>query len=1805
MWAYKLYKHIRHIRAQNYKRVYKDLYYCLQLQVFCIVGFPPVADLAQLVLSWKPRQSGSTSSVYCQTTISGNIESCMPSSDSSQPVQQSQQQKKKPRRTVVECLKQREAKAVTSSSCLTENCNSVLTSPAAGTEADQLTTVSTSQAVSTSHVHEESSLPLLVEPDVRSTNSIAVQRSQSPLMPVMSATVCQPQIVDNSHSVTSPAELTTVLPVLTSEQHPVAISEVSIHTVSKPSSVNTLPACCSRTTDASSATVRSSRAVLLLPSSTQQCPAVVPTTAIPTYRVTERVTSGTVLVDMDIGSNVLGSGLMCGTFVYHGGRLVLGQQRHNNTAVSLLPEVNACHAPVYFLAGSRPVVAPSPNVYAVTVPSEALLNGLRVVCNGVSNVVDDSQLPVNASDTDLHANLANTSATDGTNRPLTAMQSSQMSQESSRTNAMQKNTNRSHTGNMLDVAVMGSSETEAEHRNEEVNGSKSCFPTPSPVVPTISIAESHQGSADAGRTSAEPCQLADESSNIVVHSSSSQAVASVLASGMHVTDIRSSPAASNNIVTNTRLVEQVTGSVTSQLSTALHSCADVQASSSSSFVSSDLQPDDCIVSSELSSGERTEIPPAATSKQQQGVKRKLASQSADECSSKTKISRMESEKRISKYICPPPDSASDKDSEIIHVMDRFCDRSLERYFCPVSDCTATSQHLAMDLFQSTSEDHGSMVNVLPGTAAHGCNSSWKYPAGLSTSCVSSAMEPSNLNHEQAQTATQFSTSLSTKSLCSEQSQASHVHLLESSSRVDSVPTSHGKGFALANFLSSNTTPNMLVLSQQSSLLESPQMSKSNQSDKSGNALPMEPIQTQNQTFIPVNKTSAINCDSASNILPDDLSLTDNDFAMILSDTDDSSMFSIPSRKSVDSNYWNLGFGSMCGRIRDRTKDGSGIEPSLHTSIEDFYHSILPMFTEQNCVPETDYVISDHVDPGSKVGFNVSSLTCKTTSVCRTSSSTQIADSFSSSMSVNIPPRYSLVSQRNEASLDHTTLNKLKEVSPTQASNVMCSAVQSSTRGIFSLAHHAVQPVSKSLVPNLSSSEVAQSASVLWSPCNGAVHKSSLSSDSMSEHRRSLNIGRQCRLPSSAISDVHWRMPEPSNFGPLYNSWSDNLYCTVQSLARPRPLVDQRVNAQPEACNMQSVFNRPKLYSVPEMNNEKFHGRYSDDDFCPFVSSKSKPAASKHVPPNCQFSSHRKVPDSSSSQPLWTYSECDIPPQSYLSTSRGWLPTNNSDTSTSITFDLSLSVAATSCRPASTCRLPSFSFATVPPVPDFLSLSFASTAANANTATATGSEAHTWPVTLTAATASTSASLGWSPIFPQHTALQTRKLSTRSSSGMSLSTMSGTQRQDTCLDVTYTVPSFMHTDKESRKQPSSFNTHLPSYTLWHGSEHIEMCHLPPVSVVNSDIQLLPIHGRGLYSGNEAGLITNTLTSPPLHHHPMYSNQQAAIYHTGEKQATFETPFSLPRLPLTSQVLNFSGSSLETISPAVRAISSDTYHDQSLHYMPIRTMPTDEDGRHSQNISQPRSVPRSTNVKRPSKYPKHLKHNATSLCVGYPASQSSALSQSVPGDVPTYLPTSPFVGSSLEHSVHSSSEYSARVSFGSVFGSCSLQHRLGGEFPKSLSVAMTTDPQTTVSLANQRHNFGIGAFISDLSSNSLQVVTAPATIRRLDFPAPTVHVLQQQVCTSEHYQPQMECNQSYLLASDHASNNFALHNMSINSLLGDNPYPGFTPRYEAYSDTANHSTSVLPAFDVPTLNFSIRSQTPAVNFDRSHNSKARHT
>lgn len=1814
-----------------------------------------MADLAQLVLSWKPRQSASKSSVYCQTTVSGNIESCM-TPDSSQHVQQSQQQKKKKQvQTISECLKLREAKAVASSSCQTDcitACNSAVYSKATDSvlmhhvETNQPTAVYTSQAVSTSVLHSESCMPSLLAPtvklsDVSYANCFAATQLQSPPMSVTAvATVCHPQ--NNNHSVTSHCELTSDFPVLGSSQHPVAISEVtdqrsSVNT-SAASVLRTTEAVCSsgKTVDMSSAAVSSSNTLLLLPSSSRPCPTVVPTTAVPTYQVTERVTSGTVLADMDIGSNVLGSGLMYGTFVYHGGRLVLGQQRQNNNALSvwpLLSEVKPCHAPVYFLAGSQPVVTPSTNIYAVTVPSEALLSGLRVVCDGISNVVDSTQLPVNASDIQPLASVTNvtvessTSASGGTETSHNAVESSaEVLEELGQPNAELKTTDMDHT-EVAGAPVTSNSAADGEQDNETVSS-----PVIASVTPAISAVDSHQENILASITTAEPRELAGINNEIVTHSAAVQSVISAKGptlaplSGMQelpqVTNIRSSPTTSNDAVTNDRFVVP-TGSVASKFSIAVLSCADVLTSSTSTFASVPLPSDNFPVRIEAASGESSESPLIAVSKQpcQQGVKRKSISQTADEYSSRTKISRMDSQKRISKYICPPPDSASDKDSKIIHVMDRFCDKSLEQYLCPVNSqlsyCNAISQHLAVDIFQSTSEDHVSMVNVLPGVTTCDCNSSGKYSAGLSTSSVLPAVQPSNFNHEHVRTAGQFSASLSTRNLCSSQSQTGQVHLHENSSRDDGVPTSHGKGFTLANFLSTTTTPSVLIpsssLSLQSSLLDHTQTSKNDQMEKNSNPLLMEPVLTQNHNFVPIKiSNSAITCDSASNILPDDLSLTDNDFALILSDTDDSSMFSIPSRKSADNNYWSLGFGSVCGRLRDRAKDGPGVE-SLHASTEDLYHSVVPMFREQHCMPETDYVISEHIDLGSKVGFNVSSLTCKTTSVCRTSSSVQTANSFSnstSSTSVGIPPSYSLISQhndRNDVLLHNANSHKLQEPSTTQASNVMHSAVQvqSSPRGIFSLAYHAIQPAAKSFIPNSSSSnEVAQSASVLWSPCNGNAHKSRLSSDTMlSEHRQSLNVGRQCRRPSPVITDVHWPMPEPSNFGPLYNSWSDNLYCTVQPLARSRPFVDQTVNAQPGACNVQSKTPFPKLYSVSEMDHDKFRGRWSDDEFCPFVSCRNTIASSKPVHLNCQYSSNQKVPDSS--QPLWTYSECGIAAQSYLSTSRGWLPINNSDNSSSTTFDLSLSVPATSCLSASTCRLPSFSFATVPPVPDFLSLSFTTTAANSNTAAGTGSEVSTWPVTLSATTASNSAPHSWSPIFPQHTALQSRHIaSTRLSSVASLTTMSSTLRQDTRPDVTYTVPSFIHADKESRKQPSSFNTHLPSYTLWHGSEYVpvEMCHLPPVSMINSEAQLLPIHGRGLYSSNEVGFITNTLTSPPLHHHPMYCNQQVGIQGTGEKQVTFETPFSLPRLPLTSQMLNFSAS-FESIPPAAGAISSETYYDPAFNVgnMPVQIRTTEGDTRRSQNISQSH---RPANVKRPTKYPKQLKHNATSLCVGYPALQNSGLPQSVAADIPTYLPAGPFVGSTLDQKSHSS-EYQVGVSFGSVFGSCSLRHGLAGEFPKSLGVTTTTDPQTTVSLPNQRHNFDIGAFISELSSNSLQAVTAPAAIRRLDFPTPPVHVLQQPVGATEHYQLQMECNQSNSSASDHASQNFGLHNMSINSLLGDNPYSGFTHRYEVYSDTANQATSVLPAFDVPTLNFSIRSQTPAVNFERPHNTKARHT
>jgi len=1768
-----------------------------------------VADLAQLVLSWRPRHPASTASVYCQTTISGDIESyTLP--NMSQPPEQSQQPRKKQEQTIRDFLKLRETKAA-SSPDVSDMCSSIPCSVSTDSVVTRGIDISQagSQASSTSG---ESCMPSLPQLDSHCSVETSVccvagaQGSQSSLLSVTTTNLCQlPNSPDNGHSVTVPDRLTSDLPMSENNLHSGAISQVSVHSNSQPSYVVTSTvgvrnneAVCSYNV-ASSAAVSTGSALPWLPSSSQQFPAA---TADPVHRVTERVTSGTVLVDMDIGSSVLGLGLVYGTFVYHGGRLLLGQQRQNNGAVSvwpLLPEVNPCHAPAYFLAGSRPVVAPSTNIYMVTMPNEALLSGLRVVCDGISNVISDSQLPVTtqSSSATVVVESCNAAVDRIVAHGITVTSSITISDDLGQPDARPSNTDEDQTEDLANTSAVSS--------NGELHDGKDNGPVSVTASATAnsSTVDCHKGSSHA----AGPCEVADGSNETVCHSATMptlpvpsgpvSTLPSVMQELPQIMNSRSSP--NSVVVTDNRFVVP-TCAVAPQFSIAMPSPAHILASSSTSLVSSALPSGDCLVSSKAVSGDECIAATAAKQPRHQGLKRKHVSQSTDECSSNAKTCRIDSEKRISKYICPPPDSASDRGSEIIRVMDRLYDKSLGQYSYPihsnVSYCNAMSEHLSVYLPLSNAEDHVSMVDVLPAITAHGCDSSGRYSAALNTSSVSSAVQSSSLNREHT-SVSQFSSCLNNEDVCANQSEIS-MHLHESSSRVDSVPSGHSKGFVLANFLSSTATSSIptSLSSQQSLLLDNTQATKN--------------VQTQNHNLIQVSKisNSAVTCDS--NIFPDDLSLTDNDFAMIFSDTDDSSTISLPPRKSIDNSYWSIGF-PVCSRLRDRAKDG--IEP-LHASGEDLYHSLFPLFREQNCMPETDYIISDHTDMGSRVCFNVSSLTCKTTSFCHTSLYTQTANSFSNNTSstlcqtsVGIPLCSSFLSQHTNALPGHaSSLNKLQETSAAQVSHVICSTVQSSARGIFSLAHHAVQPASKSFIPNPSSGiEVAQSTSLLWSPCNGTARKGSSSTNTLSgDHHQSLNIGHQCRLPSSTIGDVRWRMPEPSNFAPLYNSWSDSLYCNVQPLARPRPFVDQTVNSQPRTCNMQSVFNRPKLNSVSEIDHEKTRGRWSDDDdFCLFVSNKNKPSSRKHVPLNCQYSTHQKAPDSSSSQPLWTYSECSITPQSYVATSRGWLPTRNSDTGPPM-IDLSISVPASSCMSTSTCRLPPFSFATVPPVPDFMSLSLASTTASTNTATRGGAEVCTWPVTLTTANASTSAPHGWSPIFPQHTALQSRQImSTSSSCVASLTTVSSTHRQDP--DVTYTVPSFVHADKESQKQPSSLNTHLSSYTLWHGGEYnpVEMCNLPPVSVVNSNAQLLQIHRRGLYSNSEAGFMTNTLTSPPLHHHPLYSGQQAGLYGTAEKQVAFESPFSLTRLPLTSQVLNFSAP-FETIPPTARAVSAEMYCDPSFNVsnIPVHIRTAEEDTCCSPNVAQSQSVARQANSKRPSKYRKQLKHNATSLCVGYHPNQSGSVSQAVAGDVPTYLPAGLFVGSTLNQKSRSS-DYQVGTSFGSVFGSCTLQHGLGSEIPKSLSVAMTADPQAPVSLPNQRHNFDIGAFISDLPSNSLQAVTAPAAIRRLDFPAPPVHVLRQPLgASSEQCQLHMECNQSSSSASDFTSHNFGLHNMSINSLLGDNPYPAFTYRYDTYSDTVNPSTSMLPTYDVPTLNFSIRSQTSAVNF--AHSTKVRH-
>ena len=1831
-----------------------------------------MTDLAQLVLSWRPRQPALTATVYCQTTVSGDIaEACTQLAENTlrRPHETGQQARRRRRRnglTISEQLQQlRESSTVCSTDddavCSSSHHNTptnnivvrgmdgeIRTVTAAGVDA----VCSSSPGISRLEPCIESGVASSLQLGSFSSVEDAVHHSiatapQSLPVSVSGAAVCQPAIMNSSDSpsvavcdgltsalesnprtasispvgvhtsngsdrvitsasgvcwprnniggspsVTEPGGLASHLPATESRLHPAQVGDnttsirPNIVTTSVPS---TQPA-------AAAAAVGSGPTLLWLPSSTQHFPAVASAAADRLHRVTERAASGPVLVDMDIGSGVLGAGLVYGTFVYHGGHLLLGQQRPGTSCTAA---VGPHDAPIYFLAGSTSVVAPSTNIYAVAVPNDALLGGLRVVCDGAVNVVGDSLASANVSavqprsatvaedsstatvsGTLAHdipvADDSNSATVDGTLAcDIPATSSTGTLDNSGRPNAEPSSAGEDWTEILPSVTAADS--------DGGLLGGKASHSLSVTATATSSTTDSHQGS----RFAAEPRELADETAEIVPCSATVPAVSvaggsvasSVIQEPSEVScSSRCSPLMDSDAATDTQFAVSA-GHVASQSSGAVHRFT---ASSSFSLASSALPS----ATNETASGEYTAKQPPE--RQQQGLKRRLVSQSADECTPKTKTGRIDSEKRISRYICPPPDSDSDRDGEIIRVMDRLCDKSLEQYSCPayssVSYCSAISEQLATASHPSSAEDN---VSMLLAISARDYNLTGRSSTGTSVSSgIPSAVQSANLNHELMTSVSQRSACVNTEDICASQSEISHVHLHDSSSGVDSLASGHGKGFVLANFLSATATPSMLISSssQQSSLLDASQTSKNAQNSSSV----VDHVATQNHNFAAVSKisSSALACDSS--ILPDDLSLTDNDFAMIFSDTDDGSTISLPSKKTADnSSYWSLGF-PVCSRLRDRAKDVPSIDP-LHASAEDFFHSLVPVFREQNYIPETDYVMSDHVDLGSRVCFNVSSLTCKTTSVSNTSLSAQTANSFlnntSSTLcqtSADIPHSYPFLSQHAAASADQANSHsKLHATSAAHVSDVVCSTVQSSGRGgIFSLAHHAIQPASKSFIPNpsSSSSEVAQCSSVLWSPCSGTARKSNLSSSAWlsAEHRQTLNIGRQCRLPSSTIADVHWRMPEPASFAPLYNSWSDNnLYCNVQPLARPRPFVDHDqivgLNAQPATHNMQSVFSRPKLHSVSETDHDKTRRRWSDDDdFSPFVSSKNKPATRKQVHPNCQYSSHHKPTESGKSQPLWTYSECNIAPQSYLSSSSGWLPATDADTGPAM-IDLPLSIPATS-----TCRLPPFSFATVPPVPDFLSLSLASTTAGANTAAA--AEVCTWPPATPAV--STSASRGWTPIFPQNAALQSRHIVSATSS---LTSVSVTHSRP---DVTYTVPSFVHADQQLQKQPPPLNTHLPSYPLWqHGTEYnpVEMCNLPPVSVVNSDTQLLPIHGRGLYSNGETGsFIANTLTSPPLHHHPLYSSQQAGLYGTVDKHVSFETPFPLTRLPLTSQVLKFSAP-FETIPSPARA---------QLHCEPtfnVGNVPVHI--RRSEDPHQSQPAARQASSKRPSKCSrKQLKHNASSLCVGCPASQTGGtVSQPVAGDVPTYLPADPFVGQKPPHP----SEYQVGVSFGAVFGSCSLRQRLVDDVPKSSGVAGTAD-------ANERHhNFDIGAFISDLPSSSVQAVTAPAAIRRLDFPVPPpppVDVLRQpdqcQRHATEYTQP--------------SSHNLALHSMSINSLLGDNPYPAFTHRYEAaYSDTANHSTSLLRTYDVPTLNFSIRSQTSSVNFDHAQNTKVRHT
>jgi hypothetical protein len=971
---------------------------------------------------------------------------------------------------------------------------------------------------------------------------------------------------------------------------------------------------------------------------------------------------------------------------------------------------------------------------------------------------------------------------------------------------------------------------------------------------------------------------------------------------------------------------------------------------------------------------------------QRGIKRKSSTSCYQKASKSRKINCDKFfNGSISRYICPPPDSAVEKDRCLeIFVLDQLNAGGRTANI----DCTSNGFEDLITVEQSADgcrSDVGACATEISNSLSSAVpvvDEFWRPDADSSSVMqISATRDKTELMTVQAATpavgtsatvvndgarAPKFSSGTANSCFTAYVSQEPVASAIANKSDRTAVSSARNKSFALASFLptSQTSTSHCSTLSSVETMgaAKSPKTSEITYSFLAEYGLPCQ----NSYIHMPKNFGSVLSADAFAS--SDDISLTDTELSVLLNDAD---VFTAPSAKTTDTSgpFWNAGIGISNSKTREKGKDMSsqfykpdGGIPVMHNFGGDSHRMDWHMGS------------SDRADIGysanGKSCFDVSTLTGRVSSgnYSLWSVPYNIDQQHASHFPVHQMPSSAPIpfeSFNVAASQQCQVADPVFSNTPASLCSVSTTSEQtaSSSREIFSLARHAVpsRATSSSALTSCSAPDTC-SASVnsFWSPCASSSY-SVASNRTTALHSPSFQYKGTHTAPGtwSKKDSVNSSSSKQSLLGLRLSSNNQgfeqnyhasdpvmsNLYIDRHRTWMPATAQQSALAADATQSAAASLSFRPQI----EIENVNNSCRWSEEEFYPFSSARKKTAVQNAANGrSCGMISSAVQPSyqvitsiASTSSSVSTSTGLNSRGQQVMHSDDGsmltdalYSLTSDAQCSSTASFGFPIAFSQPASTPVSCHKLPPFSFSAVPPIPDFIfnfpppvSIQSVPSYSSGQT-TMSGSQ---WSLGTSMQLPNASKQQLTFPISSQLTSFEQSNSLSNDCIAKRLSPNADIRNKRKPCAKSEFNSSFLCTTKDSvaSSTTSASVCSLPfavSSAVVHPQQQnivvgSSNCLVSAAAAAACSSQSVDVRSYA-FSGRSTGVTDNCLTSPPLHHPPVTSSCSTDA--GSGKQLKLSTSFAIPSLTLAPPMLTLSAPhAFQPAPPLIGIVPSDVY------------------------------------------------------------------------------------------------------------------------------------------------------------------------------------------------------------------------------------------------------------------------------------------